>query len=295
MLINLANGLHLGVDVSGTKQQIGRQIAELLGGSWTSRCESVGQTITLFGLNLLLELAVDRLSWSPSARSDDALGDVADEARKIVELVADAVPLHWEGKRCIQEMRNAGSVNWRQTEWPGWYLEFRALPVLVNTLGGGPIKYLNTKFDYSLNRVWDLKAHSVERRRSGWSFGQAQLNDQEAMQQAASDRGLGLIILSGEPDFSDGQFTDWHRSLRGKPGQSRRALKSGFTPKKLDVFYIPDLGALQRAVGRGQLVEFRQGHQPSGEPRRPKFSLNVGKSVGTELQVFEHTFKSSAS
>jgi hypothetical protein len=296
VVVNLANGLKLGIDSKGTKQEVARRIANALGQTWTSRCESVGQTLTLYGLNLLLEGSTVFLARKSLTTTDQRFDDVNDEAKGIGEIVAESVPPHWEGKSCVEEMRKAESGSWRQTEWPGWYLEFRAIPVLVNRLGGGPLKVRNTKFDYSLRHVWDLKAHSV--------YGTAgpakpnnvsQLNDQEAMRSAINAGGLGVFVLSGEPRYEGLQFTEWHRRLRGRSGESRRILKSAFAPIRLDAFFIPDNGALNTAASKSQILEFRQGRQPSGKPRKPKYSINVDRCRDSDLHVYEHVFSSGTS
>ena len=54
LLVNLAASLGLDVDTEADKPELGRQIATMLGVSWTSDCWSSGQTITLAGLNQLL-------------------------------------------------------------------------------------------------------------------------------------------------------------------------------------------------------------------------------------------------
>lgn len=56
VVINLAAGFKIPVNEKDTKQEIARKIANYFGRHWSSDYESVGQTLTLKGLNLLLEV-----------------------------------------------------------------------------------------------------------------------------------------------------------------------------------------------------------------------------------------------
>lgn len=69
VLINLAIGLGITFSHEFTKQELAAHLARRLGRNWLAEYESVGQTITLSGLNLLLEAATEavqeRLDQSP--------------------------------------------------------------------------------------------------------------------------------------------------------------------------------------------------------------------------------------
>lgn len=283
VLVNLAHGLGLNLDVDElTKQQLGKQILDSLGGKWSAECESTGQTVTLVGLNRILQCAEERVV-SPIAI--DPSGTLENEAASILTIAKEAIPEKWIGKQCVTEMKDGGSTKWKQTEWQGFYFEFRTIGQLVNKLGGGPLKIGVTEFDYHLNRVWDLKVHS--------NFGingpsrpnrTCQLNDQLAMHQAVSNGGLGLVVLSGDPTYS-AEFSRWHKQFRGSSGEPTKLLKESFSPTNLEAFFIEDDSVLERALKVGILSEFAQGKQPSGAPRSPKYSLNIAKIRGSSMQV----------
>jgi len=291
VLINLARGLGLEVDERASKPELGEQIARQMGAVWDATCWSTGQTITLVGLNRLLEGAWRRVR---NPEGSERPVDFEDEASKICDVVSSVTPSVMEGKTCIQEMRDAGSTNWRQTEWPGWYFEFIARNALIAKLGGGPIRIAKTEFDYSLHRVWDIKVHSSRGGESSTSKlrrpnDDCILNDKGSMEQAIGERGLGLIVLSGGPSY-DLDFQTWHMELRGKRTEVRRLIKSEFTPERLELFVIPDVDALQRSVKAGCLSEFKQGVQQSGQPRGLKFKANLRLCRENGLQVEEHMF-----
>jgi hypothetical protein len=67
VLVNLAQGLDLNIDTSATKVDLAADIAAAIGANWDESCWSVGQTITLDGLNRLLEAGEEWLSWRRDA------------------------------------------------------------------------------------------------------------------------------------------------------------------------------------------------------------------------------------
>ena len=289
VLENLAKGLHMSPDSYESKQELASAIAKRLNVEWTSRCESVGQTITLIGLNLLLGAATEHFREANSVGVYK--GNVAQEVQSIKSVLSDVTPKYMDGRESVLEMKEADADNWRQTEWQGWYFEFKAIPALINTLGGGPRIIGNTKFDYSLIHPWDLKAHSSYGKNGpSRKNNSCLLNDQISMKEAAKETGLGLIVLSGAPSYEDNSFSDWHKALRGKTGEVRKQLKNGFKSEKLEFFFFEDFEDLQRTISQKILIDFKQGKQPSGEPRAPKFSLQLEKARKDKLKIEELNF-----
>jgi hypothetical protein len=285
VLVNLARGLNFDIDAESlSKQQLGERVLSYLGGQWNSDCESAGQTITLVGLNRILEFAELHLNKKVNPNTWTSLGD---EAISILKIAKQSIPKNWIGKDCVVEMKEGGSTKWRQTEWQGFYFEFRAIGHLVNSLGGGPVKIGVTEFDYQLKSVWDFKVHS--------NFGVAgpknvnkacQLNDQLAMRQVVNGGGLGLVVLSGDPTYSL-EFSRWHKEFRGSAGEPKKQLKESFAPTRLEAFFIPDESVLECALRDGLLNQFAQGKQPNGAPRNPKYSLDISKARGSDIQLAE--------
>ncbi|AEI13362.1 hypothetical protein [Cellulomonas gilvus] len=280
VLVDLAAGLGLDVDTAQNKVALGAAIAARLGARWHDRHWSTGHTITLDGLNALLAAAERRLGLLGQSAAD-AFSTPADEAAALLVALADAIDTAWDGRTCVEAMRDAEFRHWRQTEWTGWYFEYIGIAALVNAYGGGPRRVRNTSFDYALHSTWDLKAHSVHRDDA------AILNDLDAIEAGlAEPGGLGFIVLSGVADYShSAAFDAWHREQRGAgPAHDRsRALKSGFVPQRLDAFHLPTMESLESARLRGEFTVMAQGRQPDGSPRKPKLKirLDVARSSGS--------------
>lgn len=93
------------------------------------------------------------------------------------------------------------------------------------------------------------------------------------------------MVLSGIPTY-DWDFTRWHKKFRsGSTEEPKKPLKKSFDPERIDFFYIPTLSRLEEALKSGELSYFKQGHQPSGEPRKVKYSLNLKKASASDLHV----------
>lgn len=286
VVLNLAKGLDLKIDDSYTKQEIAAYIAEKLGFEWKKEFESVGQTLTLKGLNKLLEAASLTFDSKNSSKPSQVELTLEQEIRQISEVVIAKTPRHMDGIEAINEMKNAEFSQWRATEWQGFYFEFKVRPELINRLGGGPKKIGSTSFDYALSRTWDMKVHSTSTRHGKKSNINCALNDAESMQIAASQGGFGLMILSGEPTY-DWDFTRWHKKFRSNSNEEpKKALKKSFESERIDFFFIPTLSRLEEALKNGELGLFKQGRQQTGEARKVKYSLNFNKSIESDLHIF---------
>jgi hypothetical protein len=289
VLINLAVGLGIPFSHDFTKQELAAHLAATFGKTWEPEYESVGQTITLKGLNLLLEAATEVTEKSKDPFNQDTTDSFSDELSAISKVVTANTPLVMDGKICVQEMQELEDANWKQVQWQGFYFEMKAVNALTSELGGGRRKLFNTSFDYVRNFIWDLKAHSSENE-GGSSTSSCILNDSRAIELAAGQSGVGFVILSGKPTY-DREFTKWHKEFRGGGEEEpRRTLKSSFQSESLDIFFVPTVQRLERAVAIGEMSINAQGKNSNGKPRPPKYGIDLNRAKGSDIQVFSHSF-----
>lgn len=276
VLVNLSSAWFPSIDTRLTKPRLGAALADALGTTWPAACHSTGDTITLDGLNTILGAAELRAStvtdpWEQTRREADALIGVLHTVLRLDR------PARWDGRACIEEMRDAEYSQWRQLEWQGFYFEFIGIPALIDAFGGGPARHGATVFDYSRTIPWDLKAHSIG------SGSTTLLNDLASIRGRLAEGPLGFIVLSGDADLDapPGPFTDWHREVTARPGRTRRiggltgnsrARKRGFTPVDLQSFALRDAAVLDAEVLAGRMREVAQGRQQSGAARPPKLA-----------------------
>lgn len=289
VLLNLNRGLGFGSTGGKSKTQLAESIANRIGVEWDTQCWSAGETITLQGLNRLLlgaTRALRRDKGEVSIKEETSmyagviLESILDES--IVNSVSGSV--QWDGRRCIERMVRNKYSNARQTEWPGFYFEFSALPALRGKYGGGPIRYGSTIFDYNGQRTWDLKTHSSANNKSHY----APLNDSLSIQEAVKDGGLGFIVLSGEPVFENEQeFYEWHnyelrKNARSDRSRNSRRLKTGFNPMSIDFIFIENLESLEYLKQNNIIRNFNQGRQQGGASRKMKYSLDLAKAIESD-------------
>jgi hypothetical protein len=206
------------------------------------------------------------------------------EGQDICGVLVRDMPKVWDGRACIQELKNA-NYHWRQMEWIGWYNEFKVREVVRTSLGGqsGP-QYGNTTFDYRRKCVWDFKVHRVG---APWTI----LNDQEAVDSCTCDYGcLGFVITLGTAEYDDmeGSFKRWHNGMKGTMssyvqqriarGAPSRRRKVSFQVTGFVTFIFEGSAALQAGLRDGWLGKFQEGmRNANGSPRRPKYKIHVDR------------------
>lgn len=311
---NLAIRSGLDVDPAASKTELGEALALALGVEWTQTCASTGYTITLEGLNVILAGA-ERLLRSKGAEIDSP---VSEGQMVLAILASEFAGETWDGRTCIEQMRIEQHRHWRQTEWAGWYFEYRALAALHREFGPPPFpprqsRFLSTEFDFAHLYVWDLKAHTSRKQFTPSSLeqalsGQLLLNDVEAIDACVDQGGLGFVVLDGVGVIDEtGEFDNWHRGMRSA-GRSRRlasnsgrsrALKMSFLPEKISVFWFGTREDITEAIRTGALARMKQGRQSraigqsEGAPRPPKYQLNTAQAQRWKIGSAK-TGKSSA-
>lgn len=277
VLVTLSRALALGPDVeSRSKPDLAGLAAAALDVRWDDECWSAGSTITLEGLNRLLEGALARFGDTRVDTSDTP----ADEARLLVDICALSLPPRMDGRSAVEEMYAAESRHWAQSEWPGFFFEHRGIGSCIEQLGGAPVPSPGrTRFDYGRNHTWDMKCHAEG---DPWAI----LNDREAIDWALANGGLGFVLLEGQAEF-DPAFALWqrefkaahHKRPRARKVEARfaRALKSSFTPVALRAIWFDDTSSWTKAMEVGAIAVFPQPHQPDGSPRRDKYKMHVAR------------------
>ncbi len=170
------------------------------------------------------------------------------EVCNIIGPLVSKIPMNWDGKKCILEMKKDNARNWKQMEWIGWYFEYWCQKNL-NKIMEMPFskKYGSVSFDGYLEIPWDFKSHAIE------SGNKIIINDSEAILNAIRDFGcVGLILATGSViyDNQSGDFKKWHDVLKG--GKSNyetkriarnapsRKRKSNMKISKIDLIRIDD-------------------------------------------------------
>jgi len=189
------------------------------------------------------------------------------------------IPLVWDGRKSILEMKKAGFTHWRQMEWIGWYFQFLCERFLKDIVKIPGPKFGNVEFDSFFKIPWDFKAHAINT-----SAHQIIVNDSKAIAKGIKKFGsVGLILAIGKVEYNDEKrtFQKWHEQLKGgkskyeleriKRGAWSRLRKTKFNLEQISFIKIDDsvlikCGSFQR--------DFRNSN---GRPRREKVLLDLEK------------------
>jgi hypothetical protein len=174
-----------------------------------------------------------------------------DEFLKLAKEISEGfknIPLVWDGRKSILEMKESGFPHWKQMEWIGWYFQFLCERFLKDIVEIPGPKFGNVRFDGSLKNSWDFKAHAINT-----SSHQIIVNDSEATATGIKKFGsVGLILSMGKVEYNDEQrtFQKWHEALKGgkskyeleriKRGAWSRLRKTEFNLEQISFIKIDD-------------------------------------------------------
>ena len=207
------------------------------------------------------------------------LGEWQRDGATVRKHLEEAAGGEWHLKKAVTEMKANSWPHWRQSEWPGFYFEYRESALGKKEFVRGP-KYGNVTFDLKSELVWDLKVHVGD-------SGMVPLNDQEAVRDCIKDHGfVGWMILTGSATYASDKDREWHTRFKGGlsaysmsnrvAGKPKRRIKASFKPEAIVGFGIAGIDSLKRALVEGWLIGFQEGMTNSnGKPRRAKFMADL--------------------
>lgn len=311
VLVNLADRLMPEVKLDrSSKTRLARDMARELGVPWTDTCYSTGETISLEGLNTILAGTERRLGRLGTSAADLLASPQAEGSALAAALLDGWKAEPWDGRTCVEWLAASGARGANDNEWQGWYFEARGREVLAAAFQPTPhpprTRFGNTVFDYSLNHVWDLKAHTSRQVNASGAVikrgASLMLNDERAVRDCVAEHGLGFLVISGDALMDDdGTFVAWHREFKARQGKTvapsnsgrSRTRKRAFTPLSIDAFWVGSTLSLDAAVASGSLAVRASGRQPpkvvggSGASRADKFHMNLSEAR-RDLAISRH-------
>lgn len=205
-------------------------------------------------------------------------------------------------KVAIPEMYENKWNKWKETEWPGWYLEFKIDNFIKEKCLESKILYVGSyhkkegELDFDLwfgeeNFYGDLKASDITKK-------EAPGNDQKNFIECINKYDKFWYIIyehntvkdSVENDYEATRFranylkekNEWPKN---KPFDELSYCKRMKNSVKFIKMYIIELN---RINFRDVLSDFNQGKQPNGDPRKPKFK--IPKNNIDNFIVYEQEF-----
>ena len=210
-------------------------------------------------------------------------------AQSLGQGLSESVQKHWDGKKCILEMKNSGNRQWKQMEWIGFYFQYCCEKYLVPEMEIPGPKYGRVKFDGFLEIPWDFKAHAMNT-----SSHQIIVNDSEAIAKGIEEYGsVGLILALGKVIYNDENraFQKWHEDIKGgiskyeveriKRGAWSRLRKTHFDLQQVSFIEITDKTLIKCGTFQN---DFRNSN---GNPRKAKVLIDLERVQEETLYFVE--------
>lgn len=195
----------------------------------------------------------------------------------------------------ISEMKNADWYQWKGTEWPGWFLEYKFSSFIVTENCAGQMIYIGNIKDKSLldfdiffpkaNYYGDLKASDIDKK-------EAPGNDQDNVLEAINKYGKLWYVIYEHKTIKDStknnEMAIRRMNLIGKDYKPGDEISYAAKMKHSVEFQRMKIFELNRINLNETLSAFNQGHQPDGKSRKPKFLIN--KSNIENFIVFSYDY-----
>jgi len=205
-------------------------------------------------------------------------------------------------KTAIPEMHENKWNKWKETEWPGWYLEFKIDSFIKEKCLENKILYVGSshkkegELDFDLwfgeeNFYGDLKASDTTKK-------EAPGNDQQNFIECINKYDKFWYIIYEHDTVKDSEENNYAATRfrtnylkeqnewpKNKPFDELSYYKRMKNSVKFIKMYIIELN---RINFRDVLSDFNQGKQPNGDPRKPKFK--IPKNNIDNFIVYEQEF-----
>lgn len=202
----------------------------------------------------------------------------------------------------IPEMHENNWNKWKETEWPGWYLEFKMDSFIKEKCVENKILYVGSshkkegELDFDLwfgeeNFFGDLKASDITKK-------EAPGNDQKNFIECINKYDKFWYIIYEHNTIKDNEKNNYEATRfrsnyikeknewpKNKPFDELSYYKRMKNSIKFIKMYIIELN---RINFRNVLSEFNQGKQPNGDLRKPKFK--IPKNNIDNFVVYEQEF-----
>ena len=201
----------------------------------------------------------------------------------------------------IKEMYGDGWRQWKQTEWAGWFLEYKFDQFIKTNNLQSIAEYVGTShkghkegvYDFDLwfdkaQFYGDLKASDIKEKLSPG-------NAQDTFIECINHYGKFWYVIYEHETQKDSEATNYQAtkerdefiSSLGMPveehSKNHRYIKHSVNFVKMSIFELNSINF------RDALVEFNQGKQPDGSPRKKKFSIK--KKEADNFVVYRYTYK----
>lgn len=201
----------------------------------------------------------------------------------------------------IKEMYENEWSQWRQTEWAGWFLEYKFNRFTIEEHVTNQMRYVGSSlkregdldFDVRFDEAdfyGDLKASDISKRETPG-------NDQQNLLDCIYRYGKFWYIIYEHETIKDSAENDYeatrarNRFIKSVDPKYEKDDLSYKTRMKNQVKFVKmSIIELNRVNFRGALTDFHQGRQPDGSPRALKFNINKNILNNDNYVVFRYNY-----
>ena len=201
----------------------------------------------------------------------------------------------------IKEMYENEWSQWRQTEWAGWFLEYKFNRFTLEEHVTNQMRYVGSSlkrdgdldFDVRFDEAdfyGDLKASDITKKETPG-------NDQQNLLDCIYRYGKFWYIIYEHETIKDSEENNYEATrARNKfiksvdPKYAKDDLSYKTRMKNQVKFVKMSIIELNRVNFRGALTDFHQGRQPDGSPRALKFNINKNILNNDNYVVFRYTY-----
>jgi hypothetical protein len=201
----------------------------------------------------------------------------------------------------IKEMYNNSWRQWRQAEWAGWFLEYRFNKFTIENKITNQMRYVGSSLkrdgdlDFDIrfdeeNFYGDLKASDISKKETPG-------NDQENLIECIYQFDKFWYVIYEHETIKDSENTEYEATkgrnnyIKSIDPTYNKDVNSYHQRMKNAVKFIKmSIVELNRVNYREVLTDFKQGRQPSGQSRKPKFNINKKVLDNDNFVVFRYTY-----
>ncbi|MBE6244800.1 MAG: hypothetical protein E7108_04695 [Bacteroidales bacterium] len=203
----------------------------------------------------------------------------------------------------VKEMKSNQWPNWRQSEWPGWFLEYRFNKFTIDKDTAPSMVYtgLSNKGHNNHSGIFDFdiwfKEHSFygDLKASDINKNEAPGNDQQSFIECINMFGRFWYVIYEHETLKDSQENDfktvraYNKYISSVTGAKKDELSYANRLKIGVKFLKMTILELNQINYREALSIFNQGHQPNGSARNPKFLIK--KKDIDSFVVFRYRYR----
>lgn len=202
----------------------------------------------------------------------------------------------------IKEMYNNSWRQWRQAEWAGWFLEYKFNKFTIENNTSNQMRYVGSSlkrdgdldFDIRFDGedfYGDLKASDVSKKVTPG-------NDQKNLIECIYQYDKFWYVIYEHETIKDSEETGYEATKARNnyiksidPTYDKDEMSYHARMKNSVKFMKMTILELNRVNFREALTDFKQGCQPSGQSREPKFNINKKVLGNDNFVVFRYTYE----